>query len=83
MGEEEDLPAEIPEATIEEVVAGLPKVTILHDRTPAALSPGRFLNAMVTRVLNTTPVNMHEDARERLRSAAKSDPILDSGARLI
>lgn len=68
--EDEDLPADIPETTIEEVVAGLPKVTILHDRTPPVLSPGRFLGAMVTRVLNTTPVNMHEEARKRLSLAA-------------
>ncbi|WP_447953553.1 hypothetical protein [Sphingopyxis chilensis] len=70
MGEDEDLPADIPETTIEEVIAGLPKVTILHDRTPPVLSPGRFLGAMVTRVLSTTPVNMHDEARERFRSAA-------------
>jgi hypothetical protein len=68
--EDEDLVADIPESTIEEVVAALPKVTILHDRTPPVLSPGRFLGAMVTRVLNTTPVNMHEAARERLRSCS-------------
>lgn len=70
MGEDENLPAEIPDTKIDQVIAGLPKVTILHDRTPSVLSPGRFLAAMVTRVLNATPVNMHEEARERRRSAA-------------
>lgn len=69
MEDDEDLPADIPEATIQEMIAGLPKVTILHDHTPPVLSPGRFLSAIVTRLLKTTPVDMHEDARERLRLA--------------
>lgn len=63
---EEDVPADIPAATVEQVIARLPKVTILEDRTPAELAPGRFLAAIVRRVLGATPVNMHEDARERL-----------------
>lgn len=46
-------------------VPELPKVTILKDLTPPNLSPSRFLNAMVTRVLGATPVNMHEQARQR------------------
>jgi hypothetical protein len=46
-------------------VPELPKVTILADLTPPNLSPSRFLNAMVTRVLGATPVNMHEQARQR------------------
>ena len=46
-------------------VPELPKVTILKELTPPNLSPSRFLNAMVTRVLGATPVNMHEQARQR------------------
>lgn len=64
----DDVPAPIPESAISEVIKNLPKVTILNDRTPAELSPGRFLAAMVSRVLGATPVDMHEEARLR-RSA--------------
>lgn len=63
--EGEDVPAPVPESTIHEVMKRLPKVAILNDRTPAELSPGRFLAAMVSRVLGATPVNMHEEARHR------------------
>ncbi len=62
--------ASIPDAAADEIIAGLPKVTILTDRIPANLSPGRFLTAMVTRVLTATPVNMHEDARQRRPNVA-------------
>jgi hypothetical protein len=71
--EEEDVPTLIPDATVDQVIEGLPKVTILKDRTPEELSPGRFLAAMVMRLLGTTPVNMHEEARRR-RTSALSRP---------
>lgn len=61
----DEVVAAIPDATADEMIANLPKVAILIDRTPANLSPGRFLAAMVTRVLAATPVNMHEEARQR------------------
>jgi len=70
--DEEDLPAQIPELTAAEVIGRLPKVTILKDRIPEELAPGRFLSAMVMRVLGATPVNMHEDARRRRASAPLS-----------
>lgn len=68
--EVEDVPVSVPEATINQIIECLPKVTILLDRTPAELSPERFLAAIVTRVLNATPVNMHEEARRRRASHA-------------
>lgn len=67
--DDEDLPPPIPETTIVEQIASLPNVRIVHDHTPHVLSPARFLGLMVKRVLNTTPVNMHEEARARLRNA--------------
>lgn len=70
-GEGEDVPAPIPDATVDEVIKRLPKVAILRDRTPADLSPGRFLAAMVSRVLGATPVNMHEEARYRRASVLR------------
>lgn len=65
VGEGEELPASIPASTVETIIERLPKVTILRNHTPAELAPGRFLEAMVTRVLGATPVNMHEEARRR------------------
>lgn len=62
----------IPESTIEQTVASLPKVTVLHDQTPFTLLPGRFLGAIVSRVLAATPVNMHEEARKRLSEAPEN-----------
>jgi len=53
------------------IVAALPAVSVLTDQIPADLCPGRFLTAMVTRVLAATPVNMHEEARRR-RAAAQA-----------
>lgn len=60
--------AHLPESTVESIVKALPKVTILEERTPDGLSPARFLTSLVTRVLATTPVNMHEEARKRRSS---------------
>lgn len=63
--EDEDVPELIPDSAVAEIIKGLPKVTIVRARTPAELAPSRFLAAMVMRVLATTPVNMHEEARRR------------------
>ncbi|NIF90648.1 hypothetical protein F3J10_20415 [Burkholderia sp. Cy-637] len=65
---DEDLPAFVATSDVDREIARLPKVTIRKDATPEELTPGRFLAAMVTRVLDTTPVNMHEYARERRAS---------------
>jgi hypothetical protein len=67
---EEDEPAAVPESEVDRDIAQLPKVTIRKDKTPEELAPGRFLAAMVTRVLVTTPVNMHKEARTRRASPA-------------
>ena len=67
---EVDAPA-IPDAAADAIVAALPAVSVLTAQTPANLCPGRFLTAMVTRVLTATPVNMHEEARRR-RAAAQA-----------
>lgn len=67
-GEGEDVAASIPASAVDQVIEALPKVTIREDRTPPELGPGRFLAAMVTRVIGATPVNMHEEARRRRAS---------------
>ncbi|MGO8080505.1 hypothetical protein [Rhizobium leguminosarum] len=60
--------AHLAESTVESIVKALPKVSILEERTPDDLSPARFLTSLITRVLATTPVNMHEEARRRRAS---------------
>jgi hypothetical protein len=52
---------------IDTVIGNLPKVSIVHERTPDELSPARFLARMVERVLAATPINMHKEARQRRR----------------
>jgi hypothetical protein len=63
--EEEENPALVPVRDIDGEIAQLPKVKVLTDQTPDELNPGRFLAAMVVRVLGATPVNMHKEARRR------------------
>jgi hypothetical protein len=65
---EEDAPEAVPVSIVDRDIAALPRVTILKDETPEELGPGRFLAAMVTRVLAATPVNMHREARHRRAS---------------
>lgn len=65
------LPANRTKEEIHKAMATMPKVSILHDHTPDVLAPGRFLAAMVSRILATTPINMHETARRR-RAAVNS-----------
>ncbi|SCZ31994.1 MULTISPECIES: hypothetical protein [Burkholderia] len=65
---EEDAPAPALESDVDRDIADLPKVKILEDETPEELAPGRFLEVMVTRVLGATPVDRHEEARERRAS---------------
>jgi hypothetical protein len=65
---EEDAPATVPESEVDREIAQLPKVTIVEEKIPEDLAPGRFLAAMVSRVLGATPVNMHEEARRRRTS---------------
>lgn len=52
----------------------LPSVTIREDQMQGPLSPGRFLQVMVQKVLDTTPINLHVEARRRRR--AHSSPKL-------
>jgi hypothetical protein len=68
-GSDEEVPAPLPGETLSKVIGSLPKVTILTENTPDELDPGRFLAAMVNRVLGATPVNMHEEARRRKKLA--------------
>jgi hypothetical protein len=71
---DEDEPVEVAESEIDRTLARLPWVRIDHARTPPNLSPATFLATMVNQVLETTPVNMHVEARRRRREA--SPPLL-------
>ena len=50
---------------LEIALARLPRVEVCLGLTPKELNPGRFLAAMVDRVLTATPVTMHKNARKR------------------
>ncbi|WP_202965749.1 hypothetical protein, partial [Demequina lutea] len=43
----------------------LPRVEFAQDRIPPSLQPSQFLAAMVNRVLDTTPITLHKEARRR------------------
>ncbi|WP_458315798.1 hypothetical protein [Mycolicibacterium brisbanense] len=60
---------DVETAAVDEALAALPDIAIRHDTVPAQLQPARFLATMVTRVLDTTPVNRHREARRRRREA--------------
>lgn len=68
LDDEADAPVRVPLAVVDGEIALLPKVTIRTDKTPDELAPGRFLAAMIVRVLGATPVNMHKEARRRRKS---------------
>ncbi len=74
--EDEDEPLVIADALIDNDLKWLPKVRIDHSRTPAALSPARFLALMVEHVLDATPVNLHKQARDlrRAPNPERDDP---------
>lgn len=67
--EDEEIPAG-DVSDIDVVLASLPPVAIRHDKIPPALSPSRFLGTMVRRVVDTTPVTMHKEARARIKEVA-------------
>lgn len=60
---------DVETAAVDEALAALPDIAIRHDTVPPELQPSRFLAAMVTRVVDTTPVTRHREARRRRREA--------------
>lgn len=65
----EAIAPDVDESAVDAALAALPAVSLRHERVPDSLSSGRFLAMMVRRVLAVTPVNMHAEARTRLRDA--------------
>lgn len=66
-GADEDAGADLPTEQIEHDLSALPRVVVRHDLVPEHLQAGRFMAAMVNRVLDTTPVTLHREARVRRR----------------
>lgn len=62
---DEDEPIDVSAADVDVTISQMPPVHIDHERTPENLSPARFLATVVNHVLETTPVNMHREARRR------------------
>jgi len=65
-----ELEAPVDLGDADAIIASLPKVRLLLDRTPPALQPAGFLGTVVSRVLDTTPVDFHVAARQ-LRQAPR------------
>lgn len=63
---QQDEGEDVPPTAVDESLAGLPTVQLRHDAVPEGLQPARFLELMIRRVIDTTPIDRHEDARDRL-----------------
>lgn len=53
---------------VDEALANLPNVALRTELVPNDLQPGVFIAQMVKRIVDTTPVNLHQGARSRRRS---------------
>ena len=60
---------DVETAAVDAAVSALPDIVIRHDTVPAQLQPSRFLATMVSRVIDTTPVTRHREARRRRTEA--------------
>lgn len=61
----------VPLNDVETALANLPRVTLRHDAVPDILGASRFLQEMIFRVLDATPVTMHRSARRRRADARR------------
>jgi hypothetical protein len=60
---------DVETAKVDEALAALPDIAIRHDAVPEQLQPARFLQTMVARVLDVSPVTRHREARFRRNTA--------------
>ncbi|MET0450775.1 MAG: hypothetical protein ABW137_02965, partial [Mycobacterium sp.] len=60
---------DVATAAVDEALAALPPVAIRHDTVPAPLQPARFLATMARRIVDTTPITRHREARRRMAEA--------------
>lgn len=61
---------DVETAAVDDALAALPDIAIRHDTVPPQLQPSRFLAMMVNRVIDTTPVTRHREARRRRNTPA-------------
>lgn len=64
---------------VQSALDSLPEVRILHGQVPSNLQPARFLSVMVSRILNNTPIDYHEEARSRRESPRTAPRDANSG----
>lgn len=67
---EDDSEEHVEQSDIDVALANLPLVELPWARVPADLRPDHFIAEMVRRVIDTTPVNMHKEARARRSRAS-------------
>jgi hypothetical protein len=63
----EDGEEEVPVNDLEVVLASLPRVTLRRDLVPEEVSAERFFQVMLDGVLDSSPISLHTEARERRR----------------
>lgn len=60
---------DVATAAVDEALAALPDIAIRHDTVPPQLQPAKFLQTMVSRVIDIAPVTRHREARRRRNTA--------------
>jgi hypothetical protein len=63
---------DVATAAVDEALAALPDIAVRHAVVPPPLQPARFLATMANRVIDTSPVTRHREARRRRDSAPES-----------
>lgn len=67
---------DVATAAVDEAMAALPDIAIRHDAVPPELQPSRFLATMVSRVIDTTPVTRHREARRRRNTPSEPERLV-------
>jgi hypothetical protein len=70
----QDPPPDLTTVDVDESLSTLPAVCIRHDAIPESVSPSRFMETMVQRVLDVTPINLHKECRRRMAEPVESRP---------
>jgi hypothetical protein len=63
---------DVATAAVDEALAALPDIALRHAVVPPPLQPARFLATMANRVIDTSPVTRHREARRRRDGAPES-----------
>ncbi|MET7423650.1 hypothetical protein [Dactylosporangium sp. NPDC005555] len=62
--------ADMRENDLDTQLSSLPAVQLRFDHVPPELDPARFFDVMVRRVLKSSPITFHVEARQRLKAAS-------------